>query len=149
MSTLRHAVLAGFALALLLGCTDPDDPVTSPATTSPEPAPGPGGAEAIEPEPGVAENVRSRQFDRAEISDGGTEVDVFYIGGVQECWVLDRVEVERIDPATVELTIFEGSRPQAEVCIDLGVSYVTTVTLEEPLADGGVVVDGTDGQIKS
>jgi hypothetical protein len=40
-------------------------------------------------------------------------------------------------------------RPGADVCIDIAVSYVTTVNLPAAAPPGTVVVDGTDGQIKS
>jgi hypothetical protein len=130
------------------GGDDPDTPVSDTADTTDTSAPT-GETQAVAPEPGVGENVRSRPFDRAEVAADGGSVDVYFYGGVPECYVVDRVDVNRTDPSRIELTLFEAGRPGAEVCIEIAVAYVMTVPLE-PAADPAIpVVDGTDGQVKS
>ena len=150
------AVVAALVLLGSAGCGDDPETAVSdpgrhraPAPTTTLAPPVEDAAQPTSPEPGVGQDVRSRQFDRAELSADGTEVDVYFYGGVQECYVLDRVDIDRADPATVELTLYEGTRPGGGVCIDLAVAYVTTVALEPPAPAGAVVVDGVDGQVKS
>lgn len=146
--------VAAAAITLLLlvgaaGCGDGDTAVSGPGTTPTQPAHGQGDAQPISPEPGVGQAVRSRPFDRAEISEDGAAVDILFYGGVQECYVVDRIEVDRSEPAVIEVMLFEGARPGAEVCIDIAVAYVASVALDPPAAPGSAVVDGTDGQVKS
>jgi hypothetical protein len=143
-----------FVLAVAMACTDADTPVSDGGPADPpagpaEPPVGPGGAQPITPEPGVGENIRSRPFDRAEVDADDRSIEVFFYGGVQECYVLDQVEVERPDPTTVTITLHEGARPGADICPEIAVYYVTTVELDGPLTEGTQVVDGTDGQVKS
>jgi hypothetical protein len=145
----RMLLVVLLALAVS-ACADGDTPVSDGGGAEPtDPPAGPGGAQPITPEPGVGNNVRARQFDRAVIDAQDHSIEVFFYGGVEECYVLDRVDVERPDPHTVALTLHDGGRPGARVCPEIAVSYVTTVELEEPLAAGSRVVDGSDGQVKS
>jgi hypothetical protein len=136
------------------GDADGDTPVSEPSDpTEPtdlgDTAEPPGGAQDVIPEPGVGENLRPRPFDRAVVGADGTTVDVYFYGGVAECYVVDRVEVDRSDPAAIRLTLYEGGRPGADVCIEIAVAYVTTVRLDPPADPSTPVVDGTDGQVKS
>jgi hypothetical protein len=130
------------------GGDDRDTPVSDTADTTGTSAPT-GEAQAVAPEPGVGENVRSRPFDRAEVAADGGSVDVYFYGGVPECYVVDRVDVNRTDPSRVELTLFEGGRPGAEACIEIAVAYVMNVPLEPVVDPATPVVDGSDGQTKS
>lgn len=133
-----------------MACTDDDDSVVvGPVDPPTQPPARPDGAQEINPEPGVGNNVRARPFERAELLVDDHAIEIFYTGGILDCYVLDRVEVERIDPATVELTLFEGTRPGAEACIEIAVSYVTTVEVDEPVDEDTPVVDGVDGQTKN
>ncbi|MGH9245209.1 MAG: hypothetical protein ACRD29_13020 [Acidimicrobiales bacterium] len=148
------------ASVLLLGCGDddqtiatgsgdPDEPVGAPpGGPDPDPAGPGGGIEEITVEPGIAENARARPFERAEIRPDEGAVEIFFTSGVRECNVLDRVDVERPDANTVEVTLYEGGRPGAEACIDIGVSFFTVVEVDD-IAPDTKVIDGTDGQAKS
>jgi hypothetical protein len=154
--TIAAALLV--VLGGLVGCGDEggdvavstppvDGPTTDPTTDQTEP--GSGASQSVTPEPGVGVNLRARPFDRAEVAADGAAVDVYFYGGVAECYVVDRVEVDRTDPAAIELTLFEGGRPGADVCIEIAVAYVTTVPLDPAVDPATQVVDGTDGQVKS
>jgi len=143
------AVAFGVVVGLVACGDDGDTTVIDPGTTPTHSPPTSDGAQPVMPEPGMSDDIRSRPFDRAEFTDDGSAVDVYFYGGVQECYVVDRVEVDQSDPAVAELTLFEGVRPGAEVCIEIAVSYVTTVPLDSPVGPEAVVVDGTDGQVKS
>jgi hypothetical protein len=154
--TIAVALIGG--LGGLVACGDDADdvavsvpPAEGPSTTEPtdQTDPGAGAAQAVTPEPGVGENLRARPFDRAEVAADGATVDVYFYGGVAECYVVDRVEVDRTDPAAIELTLFEGGRPGADVCIEIAVAYVTTVSLDPAVDPTTPVVDGADGQVKS
>jgi hypothetical protein len=157
-------LLVVLALAVGAGCADDEDSVVAGAgdgsngdatvddsgntDTVPVP-PGPGGSTEITPEPGVGVDVHERPFDRAEVLPDEGAVRIYYTGGVQDCYVLDRVEVVATEPATLEVTVFEGRRPGADVCIEIGVFYSTTVEIADPVATGTQVVDATDGVVKS
>ena len=155
-TTIAVAIIAGVGGLAACGDDGGDVAVSVPPAEDPsitEPTdqtdPGAGGAQAVTPEPGVGENLRARPFDRAEVAGDGATVDVYFYGGVAECYVVDRVEVDRSDPAAIELTLFEGGRPGADVCIEIAVAYVTAVRLDPPVDPATPVVDGTDGLVKS
>ena len=139
-----------------------DTPVSSPATDVPDAtvtsgssapadttAPIPDAAQPLTAEPDVGIDVRARPFDRAVVRPDGAAADVYFYGGVQECYVLDRVEVDQTQPERIRLTLYEGIRPGAQACIEIAVSYVTTVSLAIPVAAASPVIDATDGQVKS
>jgi hypothetical protein len=162
--TLALLVMLAFALTLVAGCADDGDsvvagagdgsngdaPVDDSGNTDTVPVPpGPGGSTEITPEPGVGVDVHARPFDRAEVLADEGAVRIYYTGGVQDCYVLDRVEVVATEPATLEVTVFEGRRPGADVCIEIGVFYSTAVEVADPIAAGTQVVDATDGVVKS
>lgn len=114
--------------------TGPDTPVTSgPATTDPEP----GGPQTVSPRPGIVD-VRARPFDDARYRAGDNTVDVTFYSGIEECYGLDRVEVD-YRPKAIVITLFEGRVPEAEVCIDIAVQKVVTVVLEQPKGDRRIV----------
>lgn len=86
-------------------------------------------------------DVRAIRWDRHKAVGGGDAVDVFFWHGIEECYGVDRVEVEyRQDE--VEVTLFEGRNPEAEVCIEMAVRKVVRVALDEPLGDRKVVDGG-------
>lgn len=131
-------VAAGAAFA---AATDgPDTPVSSGPITG-DPPPDDGGPQVVEPRPGMAD-VFARRFDTATVSEDDTTVTIDFVGGVEPCSVLDRVDV-RYDTATVTITLFEGHDPNAGdvACIEIGVFKRVVVQLDEPV-DGRTIVDG-------
>ena len=142
--------LPALAMVLLLGvacgeaseppaASDPDAPVTSSPGTD---RPGRGGPQRVETSHGLVD-VRPTTFDRWKRLDGGRALDLFFWSGVEECYGVDRVEVEYFKKI-VSVTIFEGRRPEAEVCIEMAVRKVVRIQLEEPLG-GRTVADGGPG----
>src|SRR5687767_8629741 len=91
----------------------PDTPVSNTPGTD---IPGPGGAQRVEPVDGLVD-VRATTFDRSATRNGGRALDLFFWSGVEECYGVDRVEVE-YSKNVVSVTIFEGRRPEAETCIE-------------------------------
>jgi hypothetical protein len=112
------------------GPADPDSPVTgSPGTGSPGPSPSP---DLLEPRAGLVD-LRPHPWDEA-VPLRPAELLVTFYGGVEECYGLDRVEVEE-RRKTVTITLFTGRVPQAEVCIEIAVYQGVVVTLDEPVGD--------------
>jgi hypothetical protein len=141
------AVLVLVVLAACGGPTDevragspPDDsPVTSPSTS---PAPSvPGRAMTLQPRDGLR-NVLPIEWDRAEVADDGAHVDVWFMGGVDACWGLARTEATS-GAGTLTIALEGGEIPQDAACPELGVTYVTRIPLDEPVAPGVRLVDGT------
>lgn len=115
----------------------PDAPVTS--TPGGGSTGQPAGPRAVHPEDGLV-NVRASAFEKAEAVDEDT-VEVFFYGGVEECYGLDRVEVD-YEPKRVVVTLYTGSRVNVDACIEIAEHLVTTVELDEPL-DGRKITDGS------
>ena len=130
-------VAAGAAFAV---ATDrPDTPVSSgPITGNPPDDTWP---VVVEPRPGMAD-VYARPFDTATVAEDDTTVTIDFMGGVEPCSVLDRVEV-RTGASTVTITLFEGRDPNAGdvACIEIGVLKRVVVQLDEPVA-GRAIADG-------
>ncbi len=80
---------------------------------------------------------------RSVRSPGGGSLELTVEGGVEPCFIIDRVDVVETGEQ-VELTVHAGSEPGA-ICIQIIELHTTTVTLDQPL-DGRTVVDGTSGQ---
>jgi hypothetical protein len=146
------------AAALALGAcgTDGDDAqagdgptATAPTTTADAPAStapassapdgDPGGAERVEPRPGMAD-VRPVSFDPTEAEATGSAVLVRFWGGVDPCFVLDRYDVVETDEV-VAIGLFAGSDPArpGAVCIELAQRYEVEVPLGAPLGDRDLV----------
>jgi hypothetical protein len=146
----RRAVGCGIAAVLLLGACagrgenrgtsgqpDPDSDVstTVPSPSSPEPEPTP---LFVTPRQGLVD-VRPNPFDNVVVLDERT-LEVRFWGGVEECYGVDRVDVEYEDTEVV-VTVYQGRVPTAEVCIEIAVLTAVRVKLDEPLA-GRKIVDG-------
>jgi hypothetical protein len=132
-------VVVATGAALASAIDDPDTPVRSgPITSDPPPGDGP---TVVEPRPGMAD-VYARPFDRARVGDDDLTVTIDFVGGVEPCSVLDRVDV-RYGAETVTITLYEGRDPDAGdvACIEIGVLKQVVVHLDEPL-DGREIVDG-------
>lgn len=156
MGTARERVIAGAFLAcVLVACgsergVDPAAP--QPQTTAPdEPVPDspgglpPGGGEDQGPQRveqrGGLVDPRPLAWERAKVVRGGKAVDLVFWDGVEDCYGVARVEVE-YRPRLIEVSLFGGRDPDAEVCIELALKKVIRVELEEPLA-GRRIVDGS------
>lgn len=118
--------------------SSPDDPVTG----EPSGANGPGGAKLVTPQQDAA-SVIPGHWHKAKLIDDDT-VRVFFWGGVEECSVLDSVDV-RYGPDQVALTLFQGTPAgaAAKVCPELAVLKVVEFDLTQPLG-GRKLVDGAD-----
>ena len=143
------AVLAVIAAAVLGACGDDDDTSLDTPTSdgSLDPPAGDANPEAperrlLEPTPGLVDPIPSAIESYAELE--GTTLELRFYSGVEECYGLDRVDVEELD-ATVTVTVFVGRRPEAEVCIEIAESVATKVDLAAPLA-GRTLVDGSTGE---
>ena len=136
------------ALVLGVGCgrtnvsavSGPDDVVSN--TPGDEPT-GRGGPQRVEPRGGLVD-VRAIPWDRHRVSDAGDAVDLFFWHGIEECYGVDRVEVN-YERKVVTITIYEGRNPAAETCIELAVRKVVRVNLDEPIGDRPVVDGGPGG----
>ena len=147
----RRAVAFGIAAALLLGACaeraeapgasgqpDPDSDVstTVPSQSSPQPEQTP---LLVTPRAGLVD-VSPNPFDKVLVLDEGT-LEVWFWGGVEECYGVDRVDVKYGD-AEITVTVYQGRVPTAEVCIEIAVLTAVRVRLDEPLA-GRKIVDGS------
>jgi hypothetical protein len=83
--------------------------------------------------------VRPNPFENVVVLDERT-VEVRFYGGVEECYGVDRVDVE-YGKTAVTVTVYQGRVPTAEVCIEIAVLTAVRVNLDEPLA-GRKIVDG-------
>ena len=146
----RRAVGCGIAAVLLLGACagrgenrgasgqpDPDSDVstTVPSPSSPEPEPTP---LLVTPRQGLVD-VRPNPFDKAVLLDERT-LEVRFWGGVEECYGVDRVDVE-YGEKEITVTVYQGRVPTAEVCIEIAVLTAVRLKLDEPIA-GRKIVDG-------
>jgi hypothetical protein len=118
----------------------PDEaPVTSPSTAG-SPAP-PGRALTLQPRDGLA-NVLSVRWDRAEVAEDGRHVHVWFMGGIDSCWGLARAEATP-GPGSLTISLQGGEVPREDAtCPELGVTYVTRISLDEPVAPDVRLLDG-------
>lgn len=147
---MKKIVLLVMAVSVLgVACGDVTEPPAAggpdtPVSDTPGPdIPGPGGPQRVEPVEGLVD-VRATTFDRSATRNGGPALDLFFWSGVEECYGVDRVEVE-YSKRIVSVTIFEGRRPEAETCIELAVRKIIRVELDEPLRDRTIVDGGASG----
>lgn len=119
------------------GRPDPDSDVstTVPSPSSPAPEPTP---LLVTPRMGLVD-VKPNPFDKVVVLDERT-VEVWFYGGVEDCYGVDRVDVKYGD-ADITVTVYQGRVPTAEVCIEIAVLTAVRVKLDEPLA-GRKIIDG-------
>ncbi|MGH2808667.1 MAG: hypothetical protein ACRDKT_15490 [Actinomycetota bacterium] len=122
------------------GASGPDTPVTDDGNSN-APAPnGPkGGAELREPDPDI---VDPRPVDWDKAKRKGRKVTVFYYSGVKECYGLHHIDVNETD-RKVTITVFDGTRPEVEVCIEIAQRVRSIVKLARPLGNREIV-DGAE-----
>jgi len=144
-----HAAVAALVIAgLLLGaCADPSaGPGSQPPDTPVTSNPSPGGsiptptAKRVRPRADLVD-VRPVPWEKVDVLDQST-LDVQFYNGVEECYGLDRVEVEYSEDA-VTVTVYVGRVPGARVCIEIAELKVTKVNLDEPL-NGRKILDGAE-----
>jgi hypothetical protein len=138
-TNLPLAALLLIALLIAGGCqTGPDDPVagTPPPVADDEPEP-----EQREPREGLVD-VRPHAWEDAALGEDDRTVTLTFWSGVEECYGLDRADVEE-GPDEVVITLYTGRVPGDHVCIEIAVQATTTVTLDEPLGDR-TLVDGAE-----
>jgi hypothetical protein len=125
-------VLAG--CATLAGAYGRGDHPSAPSNNEPPPVPDPlPGAEFVEPDPAIGD-ASPHAVERFVIGPDGRTVVVYWYGGVDSCFGLQRVDVDSSGSVPV-ITVFEGGRPEAEgmACIMIAVLKATVVTLDEPI----------------
>jgi hypothetical protein len=115
-----------------------DAPVTSEpsavASEGPNDRPGP---RLVEPEDGLV-NVTPTAWQHAKVAPDGLSARLTWYSGVEECYGLDRIAVYPREDMVV-VTLFAGSRPEAETCIELAEKVVTVVEFREPVGDRELV----------
>jgi hypothetical protein len=147
--TMRPHLLRGGASALLVtalvlaGCGvlgdalerrggGPDVPVShEPAPPVQDPAAH--GAEFVEPDPAIRD-AAPHAIEHFVIGPDGRTVVVYWYGGVDTCYGLQRVDVDSSGSVPL-ITVFEGWRPESEgmACIMIAQLKATVVTLDEPV----------------
>jgi hypothetical protein len=86
-------------------------------------------------------NVLPLAWDRADVADDGRHVDVWFMGGIESCWGLDRADATT-GPGTLTISLQGGEIPQDAACPELGLTYVTRIVLDDPVAPDVRLVDG-------
>jgi hypothetical protein len=155
------AMLLGLCLALagcgalndaLGGGEDPSRPIgdePAPPGVPPVDGPPPGdGATFVEPDPEIRE-AAPQAIERFVVGPDGRSVVVYWWGGVDNCFGLQRVDVDTAGETPV-ITVFEGGRPEAEgqACIMIAVLKATVVQLDRPIlvdAHGDATPPGPPG----
>jgi hypothetical protein len=115
------------------GSVTPDDPVgTAPGSLVPEPTGDPAARET--PNPDVVD-AHPTGVDHFAIGPDGRTVVVYYWGGSQACFGLQRVDVATDPAAPTTITVFEGTLPEAVgmACDMMAVLKSAVVTLDEPI----------------
>ena len=93
----------------------------------------PGGATVVEPQDGIVDPIAHAISGYALSADGLT-LSAYYVGGVEECYGLADASADRAAGGLVTVSVREGALPDVDgACIDLGVSKVATITLDQPL----------------
>jgi len=166
MQTLRR--LAGpLALVLLVtactgaaGSSASTAPSSPPATVAPSPSVDPnapvgtdvppgggdgGNAPLVAPKPGQLE-PRPVKMDelKADVTGRKVLVTATWTSGVEPCYVLDRIVVEKgADSFTI--TLFEGRGPGDPICIEIAQTKQTQVDLGDVAPGTYTIADGQGG----
>jgi hypothetical protein len=105
----------------------------------------PSGATAVAPQRRVVNDIPHSIGGYALSADGLT-LSAYYVGGVEECYGLASAAADRAAGGLVTVSVREGSLPDVDgPCIDLGVSKVTSITLEQPLIVVAAIDSGQGG----
>jgi hypothetical protein len=116
-----------------------DDPVMPPIDEPPIDLPfdptNPGGATPVEPVPGVVDST-PHAWDHIDIASDGRTITVYYWGGVDSCYGLDRVDVSVDEDGLLHVTVFEGrlgNLGDDVACIEIAMLKAVTITLDQPI----------------
>ena len=122
------------------GVVDPDQPIGGvPAPGDPQDPMD--GAIAVQPEPGII-NAIPHAWDHINVGPDGRTITVYYWGGVQDCYGLAGVGVERDANGLLQVTVMEGQRGNLApntACDEIALLKSVTVALEDGIvapADG-------------
>lgn len=114
--------------------TGGDDPITSPPIDLPL-VPTEPGATPVEPVPGVVD-ATPHAWDHIDVAADGRTITVYYWGGVDSCYGLDRVDVTVDDDGLLHVTVFEGrlgNLGDDVACIEIAMLKAVTITLDQPI----------------
>jgi hypothetical protein len=153
----RSAFLPLALVALLAACSyqpfiggdpsvNPDEPVsTEPGSRSPLPS----GDQSVRetPNPDVVD-AHQTAVDHYAIGPDGRTVVVYYWGGTQACFGLQKVDVSTDSSGTTVLTVFEGTLPDAvgDACTMEALLKSTVVTLESAIVVDAAQPDAPAGE---
>src|SRR5688572_15351802 len=114
------------------GVVDPDQPVGGvPAPGDPQDPSD--GALRVQPEPGIVDAI-PHAWDHIDVAPDGRTITVYYWGGVQDCYGLAGVQVERDANGLLQVIVIEGRRGNLDpntACDDIALLKAATVTLED------------------
>jgi hypothetical protein len=125
---------------------DLDEPVaTDPGSQPPLPSGDPAVREA--PNPDVVD-PHPTAVDHYAIGPDGRTVVVYFWGGSQACFGLQRVDVATDPDGTTVMTVFEGTLPEAvgQACDMMAVLKSAVVTLEAPIVTDASQPDAPAGE---
>ena len=111
-------------------CPGDDDPVVTDPYD---------GAQKVDPRPGMA-GVNPTAFDKVVVGDDGRTLTIFFWSGVEPCYVLDHVDVDKSREA-ITVTLYQGNDPDVVdvACIDIALLKKVVVQLDEPVGDRRIV----------
>jgi hypothetical protein len=90
-------------------------------------------ATAVAPQDGVVDAIPSA-IDGYALSADGLTLSAYYVGGVETCYALSEATAERAADGLVTVSIREGQLANVDrPCIEIGVTKVATITLDQPL----------------
>ncbi len=116
--------------------TGGDEPIVAPPITEPPvdlPLPD-GGATVVQPVPGIVD-ATAHAWDHIDVAADGRTITVYYWGGVDSCYGLDRVDTT-FDDGVLHVTVFEGrlgDLPADTACIEIALLKSVTITLDQPI----------------
>jgi hypothetical protein len=116
------------------GSGNPDDPIVAPVVPPGPVQPG-DGALVVEPEPGIVD-ARPHAWDHITVAPDGKTVTIYYWGGVEDCYGLAGVDVQRDSDGLLKLTVMEGWRGDLApdtACIEIALLKSVTITLDQPM----------------
>ncbi len=112
---------------------DPDSPVIDdPSSPGPLPSGDPAARET--PNPGVVD-AHQTAIDHYAIGPDGRTVVVYFWGGNQACFALQKVDLDTDPDGTTDVTVWEGTLPDAvgQACTMEALLKSTVVTLDAPI----------------
>jgi hypothetical protein len=129
------------------GALPPDSPIVG----EPPPGggdPGAGQPSPVVPKPGTIDPhpVAISQF-LAQVSGRHVVVNARWWSGVEPCYVLDSVELNR-SGNTFTITLLEGASERDAICIEIAMEKVTVIDLGE-LEPGTYIIEASHGDAAS